>query len=376
MTFKETLINYRRELHQYPELSLKEFATTKRLKQWLQENDIFVYDLGFEPGIVAEIKGALPGPTIALRADIDALPIEEASGLPFASLNKGVAHCCGHDTHMTIILGAAILLQQKQEKLKGCIRIIFQPGEEDSFGAYWFLEKYPQMLEGVEAIFGCHNKPELPVGTIGIKAGPLMASVDKFEINIEGKGGHGGMPNNCLDPIVAGSQLVNTLQTIVSRRLGPLDNAVVSVTQFHAGNTWNVIPGSAYLEGTVRTFQKEARKNIPEYMQAACEGIGAATGTKIHFKWVPSIGAVNNAPQLIALMQHACTKLGLTAVEPTPLLAGDDFSAFQEKIPGVYVFLGSQGPYPWHHPAYTIDEDCLEVGAKYFAEVALEYLGA
>lgn len=352
---------------------MQEFATTRRLKQWLTDNGIFYYDIGFEPGVVAEIRGALPGPTIALRADIDALPIEEASGLPFASVNKGVAHCCGHDTHMTVILGAAILLQERRQALKGNVRIIFQPGEEDSYGAYWFLERYPDMLRDVKAIFGCHNKSDLPIGTIGIKAGPLMASVDKFTIDIEGKGGHGGMPNNCLDPIVAGSQLVNALQTIISRRVGPLDNAVVSVTQFHAGNTWNVIPSTAYLEGTVRTFQQEVRKNIPQYMETICTGVALATGTKIDFKWFPSIGAVDNSPLFTELMLKAGASLGLTTVEPTPLLAGDDFSAFQEIVPGFYVFLGSQGPYPWHHPAYTIDEGCLEIGARYFAEVVEQY---
>lgn len=267
-----------------------------------------------------------------------------------------------------------MLLKQNQSSLKGTVRLIFQPGEESSLGAKWFIEKYPAMLEGVEAIFGCHNKPELPIGTVGIRPGPLMASVDKFEINIEGKGGHGGMPNDCLDPIVAGSQLVNALQTIVSRRLGPLDNAVVSVTQFHAGNTWNVIPDSAFLEGTVRTFQTEARKNIPAYMQAACDGIAAATGTKIHFKWLPSISAVNNAPQFTKLAHKVCSSMGFTAVEPTQVLAGDDFSQFQEIVPGYYFFIGSEGPYQWHHPAYTVNEACLEIGARYLANLAQEYL--
>jgi len=370
MILQELLVNYRRELHQYPELSLHEYDTTKRIKRWLEEQGIVCLDLGIETGVVADIQGEQDGPVIALRSDIDALPIQETSGVEYASLNSGIAHCCGHDTHMAVMLGAAILLNKRRHQLKGRIRIIFQPGEESSHGADWFLGKYPGLIKDVKAIFGVHNKPELPVGTIGIRSGPLMASVDKFSIEIKGKSGHGGMPEICIDPIAAGGQLINSLQTIVSRRISPLSNAVVSITQFHSGSTWNVIPEIATMEGTVRTFQTKVRAQIPNIMKEICHGISKATGTKITLNWSPSVGVVDNDPQFKELMTKTGRKLGLEIVEAQQNLAGEDFAYYQSIIPGFFVFLGSDGPHQWHHPAYSINEACLEYGAKYFAELA------
>lgn len=320
-------------------------------------------------GLVAEIEGAQPGPTIALRSDIDALPIEEQSGVEFASLNHGVMHACGHDVHMAALLGAGILLQQRRENLSGTVRLLFQPGEEAANGAKWFAEQ-PGVLENIEAIFGLHNQPALPVGTIGVREGALMASVDRFEIIITGKGGHGGMPEQCLDPIVAGSQLVNAFQTIVSRRMSSLHNVVVSVTKFQAGNTWNVIPNQALLEGTVRTFQQEARSEVPELMQAMCEGIALATGCKIEFIWHAGIAPVVNNAELAQVAREACEEAGFTVVEAKQNLAGEDFAYYLEQLPGCFVWLGDNGPYQWHQPQYVIDEGALTVGAEYLAQLA------
>lgn len=369
MTLQEQLVAYRRELHQYPELSMQEVETTARLKRWLTELGIKVLPLNLKVGLVAEIEGGLPGPTIALRSDIDALPIQEQSGVAFASLNPGVMHACGHDVHMAALLGAGILLQQRRDRLAGTVRLLFQPGEEAANGAKWFAAQ-PGVLEGIKAIFGLHNQPALPVGTIGVREGALMASVDRFDVIITGKGGHGGMPEQCLDPIVAGSQLVNSLQTIVSRRLSSLNNVVVSVTKFQAGNTWNVIPNQGFLEGTVRTFQQEAREQVPRLMKNMCEGIALATGTQIEFIWHAGLAPVVNNAELAQVAHEACKLAGLQVVEAQQNLAGEDFAHYLEQVPGCFVWLGDDGPYQWHQPQYIINEGALSVGAQYLAQLA------
>ncbi len=375
------LIQYRRYLHQNPELSLQEYKTTEQLKHWLRESDIDIIDYNLPTGVIAEIKGGKATsstPVIALRADIDALPITEQTGFSFASVNEGVSHACGHDTHMTMLLGAAELLKQRQSELAGTIRLIFQPAEESSNGAKWLDERAMGLFDSIDAIFGIHNKPDLPVGSIGVKTTAMMASVDRFEISVHGRGGHAGMPEQVLDPIVIGSQLVQAFQTIVSRSLSSLDNGVVSITKFQAGNTWNVIPETAELEGTVRTFQPEARKHIRDLMKRICEGIAMANGVKIDFIWHASIPAVINTPKFVDVVRRVAEKNGITALDPTPNLAGEDFAYYlgEKQIPGAFIWIGSEGPYQWHHPSYTIDEGCLLVGATLLADLAQEVLAS
>lgn len=370
LDLKEKLIYYYRELHKYPELSFKEFKTTQAIRHWLEEEGIDLLDFPLNVGVVAEIRGNLPGPTLALRADIDALPIQEESGLNYASKNKGVMHACGHDFHTSSILGAAILLKERRAELKGTVRFIFQPGEEATNGAEITIEA--GALEGVDAIFGLHNKPDLPVGTIGIKSGALMASVDRFEIEVTGVGGHAGIPHNVIDPIVTASQIVTALQTIVSRNLSPFNNVVISVTRFQAGNTWNVIPEKAVLEGTVRTFQEEARALVPELMKRMAEGIAAACGAKVSFRWFPSLPCVDNDPQFTSLLTETAEEQGYMVVEAQPIPGGEDFAAYQRIIPGYFVWIGVEGTREWHHPQYNLKEDALSVGANYFAHLAIK----
>ena len=366
------LISYRRELHENPELSLQEYETTKRIRRWLEEAGITILDFPLEVGVIAEITGGQPGPTIALRADIDALPIEEATGLPFSSKNNGVMHACGHDFHTSSILGAAILLQERRNEIKGKVRIIFQPAEENSQGA--ILVEKAGALNEVEAIFGMHNKPELPVGTIGVREGSLMASVDRFEIDVNGVGGHAGIPNNSIDPIVIASQIITGLQTIVSRNLSAFQNAVISVTQIHAGNTWNVIPEKAVMEGTVRTFQHEARQVIPKLMKRTAEGIASSFGAKVDFRWFPYIPVVDNSPSFTRIVTEAAVELGYQVVEAEQSAGGEDFSVYQQKIPGFFVWMGVDGPKEWHHPSYTLKEEALIVAANYFSNLSIKVL--
>ncbi|AIK32732.1 M20 peptidase aminoacylase family protein [Bacillus anthracis] len=364
----ETLISIRRNLHEHPELSYEEFETTKAIKNWLEEKNITIIHSNLETGVIAEISGNSNGPLIAIRADIDALPIQEETNLPYASKIHGRMHACGHDFHTAAIIGAAYLLKEKESSLSGTVRFIFQPAEESSNGACKVIEA--GHLRGVQAIFGMHNKPDLPVGTIGIKDGPLMAGVDRFEIEIHGVGTHAAIPDAGVDPIVASSQIVMALQTIVSRNISSSHNAVVSVTNIHSGNTWNVIPEKATLEGTVRTFQNKTREKIPALMKRIIQGVSDALGVKTEFRFYAGPPAVHNDTSLTNLSTQVAETMNLNIVSPTPSMAGEDFSFYQQEIPGSFVFMGTSGTHEWHHPAFTVDERALPVSAEYFALLA------
>ncbi|MBK5488848.1 M20 peptidase aminoacylase family protein [Bacillus sp. TH17] len=366
----EKLISIRRHLHENPELSYEEIETTKAIKNWLDEANITIIDSNLETGVIAEISGNKNGPVVALRADIDALPIQEETDLPYTSKIQGKMHACGHDFHTAAVLGAAYLLKEKEASLNGIVRLIFQPAEESSNGACKVIEA--GHLRGVQAIFGMHNKPDLPVGTIGIKDGPLMAGVDRFEIEIHGVGTHAAVPDAGVDPIVASSQIVMALQTIVSRNISSSHNAVVSVTNIHSGNTWNVIPEKAILEGTVRTFQAETREKIPALMKRIINGVSDALGVKTEFRFYPGPPAVQNDKVLTDFSIHIAEKMNLNVISPTPSMAGEDFSFYQQEIPGSFVFMGTSGTHEWHHPAFTVDEKALPISAEYFALLAEE----
>lgn len=363
----ERLVIIRRHLHQYPELSKQEFNTTTAIKNWLKEAEISIIESDLKTGLIAEIKGHHPGPTIALRADIDALPIQEETGLSYASKIKGKMHACGHDFHIAAIIGAAYLLKQKEAVLKGTVRFIFQPAEESGGGAEIAIKA--GALEGVQAILGMHNKPDLPVGTIGIKTGALMAGVDRFVIEIEGIGTHAAVPSAGIDPIVTASHIVVALQTIVSRNLNSFDNAVISVTNMHSGNTWNVIPDKAILEGTVRTFQETTREHIPELMRRVIDGVASAHGAKATLKWYPGPPSVQNDAQLNILATEVAKDVGLHITEPEQSMAGEDFAFYQKQIPGAFFFMGTSGTEEWHHPAFTLDERALPISAEFFAKL-------
>jgi len=373
-SLREKLIGMRRELHRHPELSHEEYETTARIRRWLNEADVPVIPLGLPTGVLAEVKGTHPGPTIMLRADIDALPVKEETGLPFASTKDGVMHACGHDFHTASMIGAAMLLKQNAHLLDGTVRILFQPAEESATGARAVMET--GALDGVSAVFGMHNKPDLPVGTVGIKTGPLMASVDRFEILVNGKGGHAGIPEAAVDPVVVSSAIVAALQTLVSRNVSPHHSAVVSVCKLHVGSTWNVIPDSGVLEGTVRTFQPEARAAIPERMKQIVEHIAAGYGAKAELRWMPMLPAVHNDGRMAQIMRQAAERQGLQVVEAEPVMGGEDFALYQEKLPGCFVWMGTGGAESWHHPKFTLNEAALPVSAAYFAEVAVQALRA
>ena len=368
----QDLIEKRRELHQFPEVAFEEFDTTKRLVKWLEEQGIPLLSLHLKTGVVAEIKGAKPGPIIALRADIDALPIHELCDEPFRSRNTGKMHACGHDFHSVSILGAAILLNRNRENIEGSVRLFFQPAEETSEGAEYLFNQ--GALEGVSAIFGMHNKPELPVGTIGIKNGPLMASVDRFKITFKGIGGHAGLPHHTVDPIVLASQYVLAVQTIISRNIDLFHNAVISITRIQGGNTWNVIPENVVLEGTVRTFQVETKEIIETKMKRLAHATAEGQGGEALIEWVDKMPTVDNDPRYEELIWSTAAELGYQPILAKPTAGGEDFAFYQQHVPGYFVWMGSNGKHQWHHPSFTVDEEAIKVASEFFANLAIRVL--
>ncbi|SET25954.1 amidohydrolase [Paenibacillus sp. NFR01] len=366
------LTGIRRHLHRHPELSNEEFETTKYIASLLKQAGIRVLDYGLTTGVIAEIGGVKPGPVIALRADIDALPIQEETGADYASQVPGKMHACGHDFHTAALIGAAYQLKQQEDKLQGTVRLLFQPAEEKAQGAQRIIAS--GALQEVRAIIGLHNKPDLPVGTIGITGGPLMAAADGFAVEIQGGSSHAAVPEAGIDPIVAASQIVTALQSIVSRNVSPLQSAVVSVTQIHSGNSWNIIPNKAVLEGTIRTFDEAVRVKVLERFEQVAVGVAAALGASATVRWIGGPPAVLNDEALAALGVASAEALGYKAVKPVPSPAGEDFAFYQRVVPGLFVFVGTAGSREWHHPAFNLDERALPVAARFLADSAARSL--
>jgi amidohydrolase len=397
-SFAAKLVAIRRQLHEKPELSFQEYETTEAIKGWLAEAGIRIVDYGLPTGVVAELggrggkagpiikgeaaagsgnsgsgkdkvaPGAAASPIVALRADIDALPIQEETGLPFASRVDGVMHACGHDFHTAALLGAAFLLKERESELPGIIRLLFQPAEEKAKGAQQLIAR--GALEGVDAIFGIHNKPDLPVGTIGIAGGPLMAAADGFVVEVDGVGTHAAVPEAGIDPIVTASHIITALQSIVSRNVSALDSAVISVTRLNAGSSWNVISEKAVFDGTIRTFTSEIRQAVKERFEGVVAGVAAAFGTTARVKWLDGPPAVHNDEFWAGVAAEAAKEQGLTVVKPQVSPAGEDFSFYLEQTKGAFLFVGTDGPFQWHHPAFDLDESALPGTASLLAAIA------
>jgi amidohydrolase len=365
----ERLVAIRRELHRHPELSHEEFGTTARIRGWLEEAGIRIADrYELRTGVIAEVGGLRDGPVVALRADIDALPIREETGLPFASEIPGRMHACGHDFHTAAIIGAALLLKEREATLSGTVRLIFQPAEEKAAGARQVIAA--GAIDGVSAVFGLHNKPDLPVGVFGIKDGPIMAAADGFRVELEGRASHAAVPEAGIDPVVAAAHIVTALQTIVSRNVGPRQSAVISVTKLSGGAAWNIIPDRAAFEGTIRTFDRAVRGRVLERFEQVVRGCAAAFGVRPDIRWIAGPPPVLNDARLAKLAEDTAAGLGLKAVVPVPSPAGEDFAFYQERVPGLFVFAGTNGPREWHHPKFDVDERALAPTAAFFAALA------
>ncbi|AQS12026.1 putative hydrolase YxeP [Clostridium saccharobutylicum] len=367
-TLNDELIGVYRKLHQYPELPNEEFETTKMIKQLLAEVEIEVLNLPLKTGLVAEVKGNPNGPVVAIRCDIDALPILEETNLSYKSKIDGKMHACGHDFHTAAILGAAYLVKKYQPSLIGTVRFIFQSAEEIGEGAKKIIDT--GVLDDVDVIFGLHNVPDAEVGIMGIKSGPVTAAVDRFEIKITGVGSHAARPEKGVDPIIIASNIVTSLQTIVSRNVSPAENALLSVTHIQGGNTWNVIPESAYLQGTVRTLDEKVRELIPKRMNEIINGIAQSYGGSAELIWHSGSPATNNTEEWAEYSANLGKKVGYTVKSISMGLEGEDFAYYQKKIPGAFIIIGTGLSHAHHHPEYKVDENAILQCAKYFAQLA------
>lgn len=375
---EDYVIEQRRYFHENPELSWQEYNTSKRVQEELEKMGI-PFETGCETAVIATIKGNNDGPVLGIRADMDALPIEEKTGLPFASKKPGVMHACGHDAHTAVLLGTAKVLNEMKGQLNGTVKLVFQPAEEaiENSGSKRVITM--DGIKDIDRIIAIHFMTSSPSGKALLKAGPLMASSDTFEICITGKGGHGAMPSLSVDPIVAGSLAVTALQTFVSRENDPMNTSVLTVAAFNSGDAPNVIPETAYLKGTTRTVSNDVRNGLEEKMRRILDGIGLSTRTKIDLKYNYGSSATINDKEASALGEEILQGIfgeGFTNDFPT-VMGGEDFSKFLEIIPGCMAFIGAavEGKeYPHHNEKFIINEDVLKYGVEYFVRYAMEYL--
>lgn len=366
------LTAFRQEMHRYPELSNQEYETTKKISAILEQYGIEILQTPLKTGVIARITGAKPGKTVALRADIDALPILEQSGVPYASVYPGVMHACGHDVHTSVLLGAAILLNEQAAQLAGTILCVFQAAEETGVGAKTVLDS--GKLATVDAIFGFHNDPSLPVGALGTKVGALTAAVDRFEIQIKAKGAHAAKPHEGRDPMLVIAQIIQAFQPLVSRELAPDAHAVVSITQVHSGSTWNVIPDRGMLEGTVRTFSRENRQYIEQRIRTILTQLALLNEVEIDLLWYGNCPSVLNDATLTELSLTASKQVMTTTKIMNETAIGEDFAYYQEVIPGSFVMIGSGGPYELHDPRFKVDDAMLPQAIEYFVAVTTAFL--
>ncbi|SMO88873.1 M20 metallopeptidase family protein [Fodinibius sediminis] len=377
----------RRHLHRHPELSYQEKETTRYILDKLDELGIPA-DRPLETGCVGVLEGERGGDrVIALRADIDALPITEEGEHKkgFLSENEGVAHCCGHDGHTANLLGAAHILSGLKSEIEGTVLFIFQPGEETLPGGGRLLCESGYLQEkGVDVIYGLHSNPNWTPGKIALRKGELMARPDEFEIEIIGRGGHAASPHETVDPIVMAAQVVQQIQTIVSRSVNPTEHAVVTVGKMSGGSAYNIIPEKVELMGTVRTFSAETAELIKRRLEEIVKGVTEAGGGRYEFAFNYGYPAVRNTDWATDIVVRTAGELlGEENVEQmdAPLMAGEDFAFYQQHFPGVFFFLGSGteksgSVYSWHHPKYNIDEDCFVTGAALMASLVFQPLPA
>ena len=365
---EEELINLFRDFHKHPELSNEEFQTTEKIKKLLGDVDIEILDLPLKTGLVAEIKGNPNGPVVAIRCDIDALSIIEETNLEYKSIDEGKMHACGHDFHIAVVLGAAYIVKKFHPSLIGTVKFIFQPGEESGDGAQKILQT--GALDDVDVMFGIHNISDYQVGVMGIKEGAMTAAVDRFEIKITGVGSHAAKPEKSVDPIIIATNIINSLQTIISRNISPTDEALLSVTHIESGNTWNVIPETAYIEGTVRTLEDSKRELIYKRMKSIIEGISMSYGGKSELIWHSGPPATKNSENWTKFASKLGEAIGYDVRDISMGLEGEDFAYYQKKIPGVFIIVGTGVSEPHHHPAYKVDERSILKCSKYFAKLA------
>ncbi len=373
----------RRHLHQHPELGFQEVETARFVEERLRAIGIQEVQTGIATtGLTGLIRGGKgPGKVVLLRADMDALPIHEQNDVEYKSLHDGVMHACGHDAHTAMLMGIARVLHDRRDEFAGTVKVLFQPAEEGGGGARVMIEEGVLDAPNVDAVFGMHMAQETPVGKVAVRPGPAMAAADRFTIVIKGKGGHGAAPHLTVDPIAIGAQIVVALQTIVAREIDPIQPAVVTVGAFLAGEAANVIPDTAELRGTVRSFDPDVRTQLQERITALVQGIATAMRAEAEVRYNPGYPPTVNEPEMTALVREvAIGVVGEENVIEEPVKMGaEDFSYFLEARPGSFFFVGTRNPdkgFVWghHHPRFDIDEEGMGYGMETMIQTVLRYL--
>jgi len=376
---KEQMIAARRDLHRIPETGFNEVKTSAYVAERLKDLKLEVQTGIATHGVVGLLRTGKPGPTLMIRADMDALPIAEETGLAFASTHPGCMHACGHDSHMAMALGAAAVLCRLQDRIKGNVKFVFQPAEEGPGGAQPMIAAGVMENPTVDYCIGCHLWTERPEGYVGIRPGPFMAAMDRFDLKIYGRGGHGAQPHLCVDALEVGTQVVAALQRIVSRHMNPIEPAVVTVGTFHAGTAFNITPSEALMSGTTRTFNEEIwnswESRMERVVKGVCESMGAGYELKYTRGYPPTI---NDAKMAEVVRRSAIQVVGEDrVVVPDLTMGGEDMSFFLKRAPGCYycIGVGREGGAPLHNPKFDFNEDLMLLGAETHCRVALELLG-
>ena len=375
---KDRIISTRRELHKIPETAYTEKKTSAYVADYLTGEGLQVKTGIAQYGVVGLLETGRPGPTLMIRADMDALPLLEQTGKPFASTHDGVMHACGHDAHMAMVLGAATILNNIKDQLNGNIKFLFQPAEEGPGGAKPMIEEGVLENPKVDYSIGCHVWPDIPEGTIGVRPGPFMAAMDRFDIKIIGRGGHGAMPHLSVDALDAGVQVVNALQRIVSRQINPLEAAVVTVGMFQAGTAFNIIPEEAFLSGTTRTFDEKIWQSWSQRLEKIISGVCDAVGVDFELNFQPGYPpTINDLSMAERVSNCAAAVVGAEqVVVPDRTMGGEDFAFYCQKSKGCFFALGTGGDNyaSIHNPAFDFNEDVLTLGVETFCRVALDLL--
>lgn len=373
------VIAHRRHLHRIPETGFKEAKTAAYVAEQLTRLGLEVHTGIAGTGVVGLLRGGRPGPTLMIRADMDALPIAEETGLPFASTHPGCMHACGHDAHMAMALGAAAVLNELKARFAGAVKFVFQPAEEGPGGAKPMIEAGVMDDPKVDCAIACHLWAERPEGTIGVRSGPCLAAMDRFEIKVLGRGGHGAQPHLCVDAIEVGAQVVSALQRIVSRQMNPVEPAVVTVGTFHAGTAFNIIPAEAVMSGTTRTFSAETwcgwKDRIERVVKGVCDSMGAGYELTYVQGYPPT---VNDAGMAEVVRRAAAAVVGAGRVEePELTMGGEDMSFFLQRAPGCFYCLGvgRPGGAPLHNSRFVFREEVMLLGVETHCRVAQEMLG-
>jgi amidohydrolase len=380
---KDWLVEIRRTIHMHPELGFEEIETSKLISEWLERFGLQVKRGMAKTGVIGILKGKRPGRTVAIRADMDALPIEESDRVPYASKIKGKMHACGHDAHVAILLGVAKFFSSVPDQVKGNIKWIFQPAEEGGGGGRVMVEEGALEDPKVDAVFGAHVFPFLSIGKIGIYEREGLAAADRFTVKIKGKGGHAATPHVTKDPILAVGHLITQIHSIVSRNINPLESGVVTIGRVSGGTAFNIIPDEVELLGTVRSLSSEVREELKSRIEQIAQGIARSFAMDYKFDFEYGYPTLVNDPEMSKLVASACSEgVGSKNVETLrPSMGAEDFAYYLEKVPGAYFRLGCRNEakgiiHPYHSNLFDIDEEVLPLGVEMFVRIVDRYLGS